>query len=230
MTGSLSNLRPFRRPHFVASGGSGFSFIDSVSGGSSNTNSAISDEMDTTNANLFVAAVANLDASSLPATVTDAMGNTWFPLTGFLANPGTYRCQFFYCVPSSVGEGHTFTATRNGTYPAITVAAFSGANASPADQENGADEIGTSTRQPGSITPSVNNSLIITGFAVNGSPVTASIDSGFTITDQLPFSSGAYFGVGMAYLIQGTALPVNPTWNFSGSPGITAQIASFKPA
>jgi hypothetical protein len=58
---------------------------------------------------------------------------------------------------------------------------------------------------------------------------TLSIDSGFTILDSSP--AGAHTdGLGIAYLIQGTAAAVNPIWTVSSGAKLAVRIASFKPA
>jgi hypothetical protein len=96
--------------------------------------------------------------------------------------------------------------------------AFSGANASPFDQENGV----SSGTQPGSINPSEDGSLIITAHCAFGGAATV---AGFT-TVSTAFAPGTNMAGGMAYYIQPTAAAINPTWSETG----TLAIASFLPA
>ncbi len=93
-------------------------------GSGSGTTSAV----DTTGADLLVAAVAYFDGAG---TVTDSKGNTWTGLTP--ATPGSGRaCRLLYCVPTSVGGGHTFS-TPSG-FGGLCVSAWSGVDtATPFD-------------------------------------------------------------------------------------------------
>jgi hypothetical protein len=104
------------------------------------------------------------------------------------------------------------------------MAAFSGSAASPFDVENGFNGSGT-TLQPGSVTPSEANELLITALAFNGSGSPLSINLGFTVIEDANFVSGQSYGVGLAYLIQGPAAPVNLTWTRTNSDIMAAGIA-----
>ncbi len=97
--------------------------------------------------------------------------------------------------------------------------AFSGADTVvPFDQQNGvATPTTTTSYQPGSITPSENNEVIVTAITSGGGVTSYSIDSGFTISDQFDLSGGGHFPLGMAYLIQTSAAASNPTWSWSNS-------------
>lgn len=188
-------------------------------GGTPATTSAI----DTTGANLIVISVGDGGTS----TPTDSKGNTWTGLT--VRNVGgDLRGRLYYSYAPTVGTGHTFTVPNS--YGAIAVAAFSGAVASPFDVENGAaDTDGGGTTQPGSVTPSENSEIVITGLGLGGSANTLSINGGFTIAASVDGIHGTQYGAAIAYLIQTTAAAANPTWSYSGgSTAICATIASFK--
>src|SRR4051794_24890452 len=107
-----------------------------------NNSVATTGGIDTTGAGLLVAAVATYSGS---ATVSDSKGNTWSPLTRYGA--GGNKIQMFWSPPSTVGAGHTFTATSAGFSATIAVAAYSGQAATPFDAESGA-----AADSPGSIT------------------------------------------------------------------------------
>ena len=111
------------------------------------------------------------------------------------------------------------------------VAAFSGAAAASAlDQQNGAVGTGTSLAT-GSVTPSEDNELVVSGVSIaDGSSGTYAVDSGLTITDQILASAGNFEGGGLAYIIQTSAGAVNPTWSWTGSVNSAAVIATFKAA
>jgi hypothetical protein len=126
----------------------------------------------------------------------------------------------FYCANPITDAAHEIWIGAD--YFVCGVLAFSGAHATPFDMENGA--VAT---QPGSVTPSQNDSLIITAVrAAAGS--TPTIDSGFT-EFALGNVGGVHIPGGIAYLIQSTAAAVNPTWTVSGGSGIQSVIAAFKP-
>lgn len=191
-----------------------------VSGVSGGTTGAI----DTTGASLLNAAVAFVPSS--PPTISDSKGNTWTALTNYTSF-SVESLQFYYVANPTVGSGHTFTDGGLNTISTANFAAFSGAaTVSPFDVENGAIN-GPSPLQPGSITPSANGEVVLASIADFSG--TASVDSGFTITDQAATTGGQYFGCALAYLVQTSAAAVNPTWTVGGG-GYTLNIASFKAA
>jgi len=108
-------------------------------------------------------------------------------------------------------------------------AAFSGSSASPFDQQNGAASTGLVTsQQPGSITPTANNELIVTLFGDSNCSSIPTIDSGFTITDAIAYNGSSNYGGAVAYLFQNTATAINPAWSITSSGNTVSSIASFK--
>jgi hypothetical protein len=194
-------------------------------GGTQNTVTTAA--IDTTGANLLVIAVT-FDTTATQ-TISDSKGNTWNALTR--TTNTSSGAVLYWSTPTSVGSSHTFSNTGTSNFSSICVMAFSGAAAStPFDQENGATNSST-TLQPGSITPSQNNEIVVTGFGFNQAGTPVSINSSFTQpTAAIEFSSGAHYGLGMAYIIQTTATAVNPTWTRTNTQTNAARIASFKSA
>jgi hypothetical protein len=92
---------------------------------------------------------------------------------------------------------------------------------SPLDQTSGvySGTASLTTLQPGSLTPSqASNNLIIANegnFVGTGTGATASINLGFTITNQDLSTYGGYCGSGLAYLVQAVSAAINPTWTLS---------------
>jgi hypothetical protein len=178
--------------------------------------------IDTTGATLLVVAIACYHTSD--TVVSDNKSNTWTALT--VRTSGFYRNRLFYCKSPTVGSGHTFTATNS--YNSIAVYAFSGTDGSDAESENGATATSGTSLQPGSVTPTVNGSLVITSFM--GHYTESHAITGFTKQD-ITQSSGAYPSLGLAYLVQTTAAAINPTWTWTFSPDACASaIAVFKPS
>lgn len=198
--------------------------------GSGNTNSVITAGIDTTGADLLVFVVSSLaGAGTLQRDTVGGNNNTYTALTAY--QNGIQRLRLFYCKPTYTGAGHTFEVQNNGpTYPAIAAFAFSGVKAtSPVDQEIGLSTGSGTSAQPGSLTPSQDDCLLIAAANVYpGGSVT--IDSGFstgsgaTVISSMP---GAYFGGGIAYKIQTTAGAENPTWSWTTSGNKLATMVSF---
>lgn len=197
------------------------------SSGNTNTSSGINN----TGANFLVMHAGWYNGTTVNVSASDSLGNTWTAGTKHTSN--IVSSQIFYAVNPSVGAAQTFTITGAGTFFGAEAASFSGvATASPFDVQNGAGSViaGTSL-QPGSITPNASNELLITGVVTESGSGAHSINSSFTVTDDSAYSGGVNEGVGMAYLIQGAAAAVNPTWSWSGSANpLVASIAAFKVA
>jgi hypothetical protein len=200
--------------------------------GSSNGNGFTSSSIDTTGASLLVF-IVNVNANVTPA-VSDNKGNTWLTAIAQVGGFAASNLIVFYAVNPAVGTGHTFTITDTGDVPSLEILAFSATDTtSPLGQTNGAAFQFTTTAQPGSITPAFANEVVVsavvwTNFGGSG---TLSIDSGFTVTDQIQAIGSTTVGGGAAYLVQTSAAPVNPTWTSSVSGAlVSAAIASFKAA
>ena len=184
--------------------------------------------LDTTGANLLIAVVSQDNGAALP-TLSDSKGNTWNARTTYA---GSFtKVTIFYSVATSVGASHSVTATGSNVTCTLTVLAFSGAHAStPYDVENGANFGSGTSGQPGSVTPSENDELIVTGIVWTGATSAASINSSYTIAQVAYLSGGVAYGGGAAYLIQGAAAAVNPTWSWTTASAGNACQATFKKA
>lgn len=156
------------------------------------------------------------------ATPSDSYSNTWTTLT-YHTGSSANSFIIYYAQNPTVGTGHTFTYT--GFASASQVMAFSGVDtSSPFDVQNGA-----AAAQPGSVTPSNSGSLLVTGISSTDFVNSFSVDSAFTITGQNLFLNGTYYANAGAYLVQGSASAVNPTWSIGGGPSSPATaIAVFK--
>jgi hypothetical protein len=203
--------------------------------GGSGTPDATTSAIDTTGADLLVLAVSyysgGFAGGGATATVQDSKGNTWTGLTGRQGNVSANR--IWYCRGGTVGSGHTFTvlgSTGSGAgAAAIAVQAWSGSNATPFDVQNGALVTSTTSVQAGSVTPTNNNSLIIAAASITDNSSAYNVNSGFTISNNVPWQSGTNEGLSMAYLKQDTAAAVNPTFSWTGTADAAANNAVFKP-
>lgn len=224
-----------RTPVAIVAPPAGFSLVASAASAGMLLGPVTTSAIDTTGANLLVVAVSQYNGATI-GTLTDSKGNTWIGLTAVTGSAETYA-RLYYCPSPTVGSSHTFTFDNGGSlgglYGVVAIQAWSGANASPFDTQNGATAGGggLSAIQPGSVTPSQNNSLIVTSFSA--SHMTGySIDGSCTITANVDYFSGVNEGLAMAYLVLGTAAATNPTWSAAvGGPNdMSAVIAVFKSA
>lgn len=190
-----------------------FALIANAIAGSTDTINVTTAGIDTTGATLIVIALAAFNMGTNPI---DSKGNSWTALTERGSDNPNIRC--WYCVPTSVGAGHTFSYSESGQYPRIAVQAWSGAAASPYDSESA-----------GSITPAEDNEVLIAAIASSGS-VTMTIDSGFTESDDVAGVAFQNYGLAMAYKVQTTAGSENPTWTPSGAATTNKTITAFKAA
>ena len=199
--------------------------ISSVSAGSAAGNTITTGSIDTTGANFLVLTMGYL-AGTAP-TISDSKGNTWSALTA--SSNTSSATRIFYVANPTVGTGHTFTATVTGGYPAIAAMAFSGVKtSSPFDAENGAGSSGGTSIATGSITPSENGELLVTGLGTIGTSGGEAIDNSFTIQESVTFVGGQHSGLFVAWKVQSTAAAINPTWSWTTFGNITTRIASFK--
>lgn len=186
--------------------------IASVAKNGSGNSAAI----DTTGADFLIAWCSSWVGAP---TIVDSKSNTWTALTERTVN--SYYGRFFYVLSPTVGTGHTFG--NGGSFPGLVVSAWDGVTAY--DSEGGATTTGATTLQPGSLTPGVNNALIFAGLSFEPASLTG-IDSGFSVLDTAPNSSGV--GASMAYLEQVTPAAVNPTWTVTASANLIAALAVFE--
>ncbi len=187
---------------------------EAESGGNVATTGAV----DTTGANLIILATSN-DTGA--AAVSDSKSNTWTPVANEVGVAP--RVRLFYCFNPTTDAAHTFSndPAGSGGFPAIAMAAFSGAVTSPLDQHSEA-----SGAQPGSITPSEDNELVITA-GIHSATASQSVSSPFDAHQTANLIGSTGYALALAYEIQTTATARNPTWSGSASGQFTV-IASFK--
>jgi len=184
-----------------------------------------SNAVDTTGANLIVLTAAWFNVVTPDVTIADSKGNTWTPLTK--ASQIGIVLRLYYCLNPTVGTGHTFSATGTNVEASIGVVVASGiAGYYSQNFSNG----GTGTAvQPGSVTPSLDGSLIITSAMIGGTAGTCSINNSFT-SSFAEYNSGVADGVAIGYLIQSAKAAINPTWTFGNSIRTASCIAVFSPS
>lgn len=196
------------------------------------TNGGTGAAIDTTGADTIFLSIGTINTTT-PA-VSDSKSNTWTLVKEIDNGSGLKNYLYRTNTAASVGTGHTFTVTDTSGKVTISLTAFvGGATSSIDDQNNAAGSIFSQTLQPGSITPSQNNTLIVTGImSSDDSREPTTINSSFTVASSYSSTNGVSVNSGIAYLVQATAAAINPTWTLANGTATheAATIASFKAA
>lgn len=185
--------------------------------------------INTTGANLIVAAVSLYSGYS-GLTFADSKSNTWTYLG--IQSLGDAWIAMYFCVPSSVGSGHTFTVGGSNVYSAVSVQAWSGAYATPYTRRvNKGGSPDSSTVLVNPVTPSEDGCLIVTAVSDLDAVTGRSINASFTISGEVALVGGNSYSIGMAYRVMGSQASVSPTWTRPGSVGyMNAMQVVFLPA
>ena len=200
--------------------------VSSTSCPESAAGNTTSPAINTTGANLIVVHISSYSGAT-GLTLSDSASNTWTLIVSTaISHP---ESSLYYCLNPTTNASHTFTVSGSNLYCVAQISAWSGAAISGAlDQSNSNTSGSGTTLQPGSVTPSLNGELVITGVSDDTPPGVFSIGSGFTILSQDAGSGNAQGGA-CAYLVQSTAAAINPTWTISVSQSfIAATIATFE--
>jgi hypothetical protein len=193
-----------------------------------NSTTVTTSAINTTGAALIVVVYEGSYNLNSPFIVTDSASNTnWFSSQPARSGVTVYGESIFFIPNPTTNASHTFSVTGPAnTFPGLAVACFSGV-------WGGAEKVTsqytptTTTVLPGSITPTANNALLVTGYSNNGGTGTNTINASFTVADTLP-NAGNAGPVALAYLIQTSAAAANPTWTTTGSNiNATATMVSF---
>lgn len=184
--------------------------------------------VDTRGADLIVAILT--DQNDLDVAFSDSQTNTWS--TAVSPTPGNLEDNtILYSRSPTTSSIHTFTYPSDGlgNNPTCVVAAFKGALLAGAilDQTNEFDTaLGVTTAQPGSITPTVNGELIISGITHAVASATPNV-----LDIIANIASGTFnLGTGVGWTQQAAKAAINPTWTMNVASGVTVTIASFKGA
>ncbi len=205
-----------------------FSLVDK-SGTVVPNGNTVTSPIDSTGADLLVLVLV-ADNGRITYVQSDSKGNSWTGLQ-VKTQSGGQRVQILYVANPVVGSGHTLTIQDNGvTFGLAYFAAFKGASlTSPLDLQNGAVD-NASTIQPGAITPSLTNELVISGMAESSGSAAPTVDSGMIIPAGCSRTTvgGVNWGGAFAYKIQTAAASINPTWTAGSAGNNSCVIASFK--
>lgn len=181
--------------------------------------------INTTGSNLIVAICATYQGN-LVNSMSDSKSNTWLsrPHQGTTGG-GNVDTKLYYCINPTTDANHNFTGGESGSGSCVAILTFSGAGGG-FDVDTGG--YSANLASPGSITPGVDNEVLIASFMTTSLnfPNATGIGSSFTFLDTSA-STGA---LSTAYQIQTTATTRNPAWTGQTNSGFSNAllIASFK--
>lgn len=179
--------------------------------------------VNTTGVNLIVVVLTYY--TSLGANLTDNKGNTYTGLTAYSDN--NMAVKVYYCISPTVGSGHTFSTTSSFCGVNVWYGASTGTPAYNS-QLSGNSQNTSGAITPGSITPSLNNCLLIGGFgsfngSTSGGPAYPTSFTGIgRYTTSTAEAGNAW------YEIQTSATARNPSVTDTGS-SEAITLAVFKP-
>lgn len=178
-------------------------------GGTSNTNTTAA--INTTGATLLVVSIGDCNSACGSVPFIPPSDNVSNSFTNIYLTQSTDA--IYYVVNPVTSTSYKLTAACNSTacYPSACVMAFSNTNSSSLDQKNNNFLASSFTIQPGNVSPTLNNELVVTA-ELAGIAGTASINGSFSGN---VVTNGAQ-GAGISYMIQTTSTSENPTWTITG--------------
>lgn len=156
---------------------------------------------------------------------SDSKGNVW--VSRCTANQFWFN-EILDVVTPTVGSGHNFTLP-SATFSHAGIGAWSGTDSGAYDKFSTGVGGGGTTVQPGSVTPTVAASLVVSDCTMNSGAGAPSVNSGFS---SIYSSDGTAAGGGSSnstYLVPDTAA-VNPTYTITATGNSCACIVVYKPA
>lgn len=203
-----------------------------TAGGGTNSISVSTAATDMTGVDLIVIGVSWYNVNDPNPAVSDDSSNA-YTLVGSIRTSGDFSSALYYKQAPTVDNSMVFSFTSTGIIvPSIVVMGFSGSTGTPLDQNTGSVGGSGTTVQPGSITPTQDDELLVSMSTILDA-ATVTVNLSFdSPPDQVNQVAGDHVGMAMTYQIQTTATARNPTFTYSASQtaNITAGIASFKAA
>ena len=210
----------------------GIALLTSLMGTPGGNGGTLAGSIDTTGASLLVMHVAFTDfVGAVVVTIADSKSNVWTPGT-LVARGANLRTRIWYAKAALVGTNHTFACSGSFTNPVVSVLAYKNAHADPfVTESSGGGTTSPLTVAP--VVPTVNGSLIVTGWAgeaVLSDPV---VSAPFT-RRHFANSAASNWAGGVGDLVQGLKASISPTWAWTGG-GTAADDAGvinavFRPA
>ena len=212
--------------------GGGITLINASAAAYSTGASVTTAGISTTGATLLVVSVSAYNTANCTVDTSPSNSGHWAAAGSGNGN-GVGDSNIYYAYNSSgLSTGGSQAATVNcsgngGSYVTAALLAYSGTliSSTPLDQKNDSGNAsGTTTIQPGSITPTQSGELIVSALSMlNGSFCTVGTPTMTVEASNFALVSGA-----AADLVQVTAATINPTWTCTAGTYMSSSIASFK--
>jgi len=186
-----------------------------------------------TTGNLAVVGVTT--AISIPGTVTDNLGNT-YTLAKQQSTGDAFAdvSSLFYASNITGGAGTVTVSTDSVHNISIFLTEWSGvATSSPLDVTNGGTASSSTTISPGAVTPSQNNSLILSqgaDYSFPGRNQVPTPATNYTLIDNVNDDGNTAERGYNEYLIQATAAATTASFTVGTATKSSAVVAVFKPA
>lgn len=185
--------------------------------------------VDSTGATFLIAGFNSVGWSYL--TPVDSKSNTWGGEGSGAYNVVTAQYAGFIASSGSVtvGAGHTLTSSPNYFAQAVIFLGYSGVGLF--DKNSAKDSTASATSHltaTGTITPSVDGSLLISLLATRGTPGTVTPPAGWTLRGS--YTGNSDWLTYIAEKIQTTAAAETPTWTTSNAVNSCGCVAVYAPA
>lgn len=156
---------------------------------------------------------------------SDDQGNSYTPLTEQNAS-GDPSVRLYHKINPTVGSTQVFTTSGGNCYGSALILGFS--DNVTFDAENGAGSGSGTTFNTGSLTPNIDNELLVYGIGGGAGGIdVSSVDVGTLALHTA--NNGDRYGMGIGYQIQTTATARNPQFTMNASAArLAAVIAAFK--
>lgn len=165
--------------------------------------------------------------------MSDSAGNTWAKGTTHTGGSTLATSRWFYDVTATTSATHTFTFSLTSSYSSLACVGLIGAYT--VDQQAGTGADTGVSGGPGTLTPSVDNAIILQGISFNSTDNTTAT-SGVAITDSyiesLAFAYSSATNALANYVAskeQTVAAATNPSWSWAPDSSYGASGISFKP-
>lgn len=183
----------------------------------------------TAGSNLIVVAMSYIRPTT--PTLSDGFGNTYTQLTKFEDANSNGSVMIWYNYGGTMGSTHSWTT--NCRLGVTSVIAASGARSvtTPFDQVTGSCSNASPTIPDpwftGTITPSVDDCLLVTCVCQNAGVGAPGVPTGYTLVGAFPV--GTSFPGGAAYKIQTASAAENPGWDIFTTANVSSTVADFMP-
>ncbi len=163
-------------------------------------------------------------------TISDSVSNTYTRGTIYPSANGGIAGVWFYVFSPTTNAAHTWTVAVTNGYESLDCVGMEGnwiLDTSNGNAENLTSNVST---QPGSVTPSLANGVILQGLALDGAgttPTTISIGSSYTIVSSVTYGTNNSEGIYVAYLSQGSPAATNPDWGWTNNANSAAVALAF---